>query len=923
MSSDHKDRELFISDFEVFRDDGLDKEDNSSGRGVLLAVHNRLDPELVLTSHTAIFEYICVKITILKRFLYILCCYIRPSQSIDGYQHAVDAFDSILDAVDPSDTVIIVGDFNLPYLKWVQSNDESHFIASNPSSNKEILFTDCLSDSGLFQLSGITNNLDRQLDLVFTSDANNCIVSESHHLLSHLDCYHPPLSITFSYDNVNKALNSEYSYRFNFRKVNFTELNNSFSKVNFQHIFDCKHIKIDDAVAQFYGKIFNCFQQSVPFVPQKNFSSSPPWYNKDLRELRNKRNKLWSAYLKSRSDSDFHNYQNAYTHFSELCETLYQSYLNQMQYNLISDPKSFFHFINVKKKSDSYPHTLNLDDNSSDNPKEIANLFANFFSRSFTNHVQEPDSEYFSYMSNCSQTSLNSIEIPLETVITKINSLKNEYSPGPDGLPAVVLKECQHFLAQPIKTLFQLSISQGIFPTLWKSSYITPLHKKGKKNEISNYRPIAKLSCIPKLFESIVYDTMYFHCKSIFSPKQHGFLKGRSTTTNLTEFVSTTLCALEDSKEVDVIATDFSKAFDKISHRIIFLKLNALGFQSGFIGWIKSYLENRQYNVIFRSSISESFEATSGVPQGSHLGPLIFVLTINDVDCIIKNSQLSIYADDMKIYRHILLPLDCSLLQDDLNNFSWWCEKNLLQLNVSKCQFITYSRKRIPSPPRIYFIRDNIVPSVTSLRDLGIICDKELNFRSHIDDIISRANSALGFVKHWSKEFENPYVTKSLYFTFVRPILEYASQVWSPYYNTHSLRIETVQRRFIRFALRGLPWSDPNNLPPYRDRLKLINVESLETRRKGADTLFVHQLLAGTIDCPALLETISINTNPRSLRSMPVFRLKTHRTDYGMNNPMSRMLRIANDIPNVFDFHHTKFSLKNALSNASFFPSSS
>lgn len=913
MCSDYKDRELFIPDFEVFRDDGLNKADNSSGRGVLLAVHNRFDPTFVKSSHTASFEYICVKITVLKRFLYIFCCYIRPSQPIIGYQHAVDAFDSILDVVDPSDTVVTVGDFNLPNLKWVKSNDDSYYFASNPSSDKEVLFTDCLSDSGLFQISGITNNLDRQLDLVFTSDADNCIVVESHHLLSHLDCYHPPLSITYSYDKVNKVPSSEYSYRFNFRKTNFEKLKNLLNNTDFQNIFVCKHIQIDDAISQFYEKIFNCFQLSVPFVPQKSISSSPPWYNKELRELRNKRNKSWRVYLNSRSDSDYHNYQTTFTNFSKLCESLYASYLNQMQSNLISDPKKFFQFINVKRKSDNYPPTLKLDDASSENPKEIANLFAHFFSQSFTSHVIEPDPDYFSYMKNCSQTSLTTIEIPLEIVEEKINTLRNDYSPGPDGLPAIVLKECQNFLAKPIMALFQLSISQGIFPSLWKSSYITPLHKKGKKNEISNYRPIAKLSCIPKLFESIVYDTMYFHCKSIFSPKQHGFLKGRSTTTNLTEFVSNTLCALEDGNEVDVIATDFSKAFDKISHSIIFFKLNALGFQSSFIKWIESYLKNRHYNVIFRSSISEPFVATSGVPQGSHLGPLIFVLITNDVECIIKNSQLSIYADDMKIYRQILVPLDYNLLQDDLDNFSKWCEKNFLMLNVSKCQFITYSRKRISSPPRIYYISDNPVPVVTSLRDLGVICDKELNFRSHIDNIINRANSALGFVKHWSKEFSNPYVTKSLYFTFVRPILEYASQVWSPYYNTHSLRIEAVQRRFIRFALRGLPWSDPNNLPPYMDRLRLINVQSLEIRRKIADTLFVHQLLSGNIDCPALLQTISFNTNPRNLRSVPVFRLKAHRTDYGSNEPMCRMLRIVNDIPNIFDFHLSKLGLKNAI----------
>lgn len=229
---------------------------------------------------------------------------------------------------------------------------------------------------------------------------------------------------------------------------------------------------------------------------------------------------------------------------------------------------------------------------------------------------------------------------------------------------------------------------------------------------------------------------------------------------------------------------------------------------------------------------------------------------------------------------------------------------------------MTYSRKRLPSIARSYLIFGEPVPNVLFMRDLGVICDRELNFRFHIDNIISRANSALGFVKRWSKEFSNPYVTKSLFSTFVRPILEYASQVWSPYHNTHSLRIESVQRRFIRFALRGLPWVDSFNLPPYEDRLKLINLQSLQKRREIADILFGHQLLAGNIDCPALLEIISLNANSRNLRSVPLFRLNFHRTNYGNNEPMTRILRLANG-HNSFDFHCSKLALRNSLMSIS------
>lgn len=654
---------------------------------------------------------------------------------------------------------------------------------------------------------------------------------------------------------------------------------------------------------------------------EKTARLPPPWYNNELRTLRNVRNKLWKTYLKSRSASDYSYYQQAYSRFAILCESLYREYLDRMQLSLITDPRRFYQFINVKRKSDGFPSTLKLFNASSADPKAIANLFATFFSLSYSDNVHEPDHDYFSYLSNCPQTSLVSIDIRSDMVREKVNRLKDDFSPGPDGLPAIFLKKCVNVLCQPLTTLFRLSLYQAVFPKLWKDSFIFPIHKKGSKNDISNYRPIAKLSSIPKLFESIVYDSLYFHCKSIFSPQQHGFLKGRSTTTNLTEFVSKTLQTLEEGNEVDVITTDFSKAFDKICHLTIYLKLKALGFPPSFISWLRSYLEKRQYRVLFRFSVSDPINATSGVPQGSHLGPLIFVLTINDVGHIIKDSDLSIYADDMKIIKIISTPTDSLLLQNDLNSFHTWCDKNFLELNVGKCQSITFSRKRLPPPLRTYYFGSEPVPSVSSIRDLGIICDRELNFRSHIDQIIHRANSSLGFIKRWSKEFSNPYVTKSLYITFVRPLLEYASQVWSPYHDTHSLRIEAVQRRFIRFALRGLPWADNYILPPYEDRLKLINLQTLVKRREVADILFVHQLLSGTIDSPALLEMISLRTNPRNLRSVPLFHLAHHRTNYGHFEPISRMLRLANNAQNILDFHSSLSSLRKSLYTSSCLPS--
>lgn len=222
LSDDINSNELFPSDFTVFRDDG--RKSDTSGRGVLLAIHNRFTSTLFKCSPSTNFEFICAKICLPLFNIYILCCYIRPSQPVQSYKLAIEAIDSLHNILNPRDVLIVVGDFNLPYLSWASSDDDTHFVPINPSQDKEVIFTDCLSDCGLFQLSGVKNNLNRQLDLVFSSDADNCVVSESIHLLSTLDRYHPPLSLSVRYDVSNVAPISAKIYSFNFRKANFKKI---------------------------------------------------------------------------------------------------------------------------------------------------------------------------------------------------------------------------------------------------------------------------------------------------------------------------------------------------------------------------------------------------------------------------------------------------------------------------------------------------------------------------------------------------------------------------------------------------------------------------------------------------------------------------------------------------------------------------
>lgn len=227
-----------------------------------------------------------------------------------------------------------------------------------------------------------------------------------------------------------------------------------------------------------------------------------------------------------------------------------------------------------------------------------------------------------------------------------------------------------------------------------KVSFITPIYKSGPKHVISNYRPISKLSMIPKVFEKLVTQRLYFSLKEMLSPAQHGFVKGRSTCTNLVLFSQFCLDEMEKGKQVDVLYTDFVKAFDRVHHGLLLQKMLKLGINDTFLKWLRSYLSNRRQTVRIDGHSSDFIKVVSGLPQGSHLGPLLFTIFINDLPSVLKFSRCLMYADDVKIFHSVASMHDCFNLQSDIDCFLTWCNYNHLELNFSKCKIFSATRLR-------------------------------------------------------------------------------------------------------------------------------------------------------------------------------------------------------------------------------------
>lgn len=499
-----------------------------------------------------------------------------------------------------------------------------------------------------------------------------------------------------------------------------------------------------------------------------------------------------------------------------------------------------------------------------------------------------------------------------DMVESAIRKLKHSNESGPDGIPPSILKKCSTELILPLTKLFNASLLQRLFPERWKYSYMFPVFKKGDKKNAENYRGITSLCACSKVFEIIVNDVLLSCCKNYILPDQHGFYPRRSISTNLAPFVSLCLQNMEAGVQVDVIYTDLKAAFDRVDHSILLAKLGKLGVSSDLVHWFQSYLTHRKLCVKLGSANSGYFTNTSGVPQGSNLGPLLFSIFLNDIGFALPTGCRILFADDIKIVVVVRCENDCLVLQHLINVFCEWCDRNFVTISVQKCNVISFHRKQKPIIFN-YTIDDLPLHRVDTIRDLGITLDSALTFKPHYLDTIAKANRQLGFIFKIADEFRDPTCLKALYCSLVRSIIEFGSVIWCPYQRVWIMRLETVQRKFVRYALRHLPWRDPTSLPPYEHRCQLLGIDTLESRRSTAQSVFVAKVLVGEIDSPEILANLLVYAPERPLRTRSFLHLPARTVNYGLHDPIRYMAARFNEHYHLFDFGLTTSTFRQRI----------
>ena len=319
------------------------------------------------------------------------------------------------------------------------------------------------------------------------------------------------------------------------------------------------------------------------------------------------------------------------------------------------------------------------------------------------------------------------------------------------------------------------------------------MFKAEVKDVVENYRPVSLLSIPSKCLEKIVHKAIYSHVAPYLTDWQHGFIRGRSCATQLVLTHHQWTKALDDGLQVDVVFLDVSKTFDRVSHDLLLHKLCNFGISGSLLNWCENYLSHREQRVVIDGQSSAWSVVPSGVPQGSLLGPLFFVIFISDLpDVVMPGNTIALYADDCKTSRVVSYPSDQQKFQSDLDNLCEWSQRNLMDFNVKKCILLRITKKRMPFHADL-ILNGCSLEETYEFCDLGLVTGNKLSWNAHVDKICSKANKILGLVKRTCKGLKDVNTLRTLYCALVRFQLEYCTIVWSPHTARNINKLERIQ----------------------------------------------------------------------------------------------------------------------------------
>jgi len=806
------DSEISLEGYTMYR---TDREDGRKGGGVLLYI----DSKLMVTvrddlSNDKFRECIWCDIISGNEKTLVGICYRSPSSTTLENDGLIEIIKKAGD-----EEVMIMGDFNFSDIEW------NTLRASSQIGTK---FVDCIQDCFLIQHVYENTRGKNILDLVLTSDNSmieNLIVGEP---LGTSDHY------SIKWDLVIKNLEVKCTNQkfFDYFKADYDEVRLLAKQIDWDNML-CSN-DVNSIWESFKVELENLRNHCVPQRSRKK--GKKKWINREVIKCRRAKTKAWLRHKKVDSDASYEVYTKKLKRSVEANIKAKLDFETKLAKNIKQDSKSFYAYVRSKQRNKESIGPLK-DENGEIivNDEIAANKLNDYFCSVFTIENKNNIPKAQQIFAGTDSEFLESLKINEQLVKKKLDELRADKSPGVDEIHPKLLRELSCAIAKPLAELFQKSLDKGVVPDDWRNANITSLFKKGKKSDAQNYRPISLTSIVCKILESIIKDEILRHLENfkLIRDSQHGFTKGRSCLTNLLEFFEEVTKLLDSGQPVDVIYLDFAKAFDKVPHVRLLQKIKSHGIAGKILTWIEFWLKNRKQRVLVNGQFSSWEEVLSGVPQGSVLGPLLFLIFINDLDTDIL-SKLCKFADDTKIGRTVGTEQEVNILRRELNKLHTWAQDWQMAFNVDKCVVVHFGNQ---NKHHEYEMGGCKLKESVLERDLGVMISSSGKVSEQCHIAATKANSVLGMIKRTVKSRSRDVVVR-LYKTLVRPKLEYCVQMWCPYLQKDIDKLEQVQRRATRLINRCRKWS-------YEDRLKYTDLMPLKIRRKRGDMIEVFKMVKG------------------------------------------------------------------------------
>ena len=825
-TADIANSELALDGYRIMRNDRA----HAKGGGCLIYLKEGLTAVIMEElTHTSNTETLWCKInTVSGSNLLLGVCYKSPSANAESEMALHDAMRK---ASECCESMVIVGDFNHRTIDWrtLQSGAEGS------------AFLDLTQDLFLTQHVLEPTRNENVLDLVLTSEpdmVDNLVVREpfSDHNI-----------VTFDLICAVEVKDWRETY-YDYRNGDYGAMRTHLRQIDWDAVFGEQ--RTNSKFEAFQHMMEECVQR---FIPEKSRRRKKrPWFTRKVERARRKKYHLWKKYQETKEYHIYTSYKRQMNKATKELRKAKRRFEKKLSQKIKDDPKTYYAYVRSKTKTKETVGPLTDGEGKVITDNMLAATIMNdHFASVFTDENMQNMEEPTRMFTLGVQDELNGIDFGPPVVHTKLCQLKLDKAPGPDRLYSTVLREVADEIACPLSIIFQDSMMSGEVPLGWKQANVTPIFKKGRRNLPNNYRPVSLTSQVGKLMEAIIKDAIVDHLREheLIKGSQHGFCKGRSCLTNLLTFLEHITKYVDEGYPVDVVYLDFSKAFDRVPHARLVNKLRAHGIGCTLSAWIGEWLTDRQQRVVLNGAKSDWSHVKSGVPQGSVLGPILFTIYINDIDCNITSNLLK-FADDTKLYRKITSIDDADAIQNDLRTMYKWSVDWQMLFNVEKCKTLHIGTHNLHYD---YFIGDNLLDSTKEENDLGVLINPALSCSKHCARAAKRATCILGQIKR-TFTYKSATVVKKLYTSLVRPRLEYCTQACRPWLQQDVNLLESVQRRMTRL-IPG--WADKYT---YEQRLRKLHLTTLETRRLRADLIEVFKMI-NQMDNVNLSDFFQINCN--------------------------------------------------------------